>query len=213
MNTKEINIYDEHISNDFESSIKIIESLKNAPIVTVFGSARLKPTDKHYIESYNLTKELAKKGCHILTGGGPGIMESSNKGAFEAIQEYKLNTASVGHSIILKNEQVGNDFLTHEHKFEHLFVRKPMLIFYSKIYVLFAGGFGTLDELFEVLTLIQVQKLPKRKIYLFDSEFYSPLVDFFKKSLLANKTISEEDLDLFKVVDSIDEIINDCNCQ
>ena len=88
-----------------------------------------------------------------------------------------------------------------------------MLIYYSKIYVLFAGGFGTLDELFEVLTLIQVGKLPRRKVYLFDSEFYNPLIEFFKESFIKNGTISQEDLDLIQVVDSIDEIINEFDCK
>ena len=211
MNSKSINVYDEHIADDFEKSIQLVEELQDAPIVTIFGSARLTEEHKHYQESYKLAKALAKKGCHILTGGGPGIMESSNKGAFEGLSEEK--SASIGYSIILKNEQESNKFLTHEHKFEHLFVRKPMLIYYSKIYVLFAGGFGTLDELFEVLTLIQVGKLPRRKVYLFDSEFYNPLIEFFKESFIKNGTISQEDLDLIQVVDSIDEIINECNCK
>ena len=211
MNSKSINLYDEHIADDFEKSIKLVEGLQEAPIVTIFGSARLTEDHKHYQESYKLAKILAKKGCHILTGGGPGIMESSNRGAFDGLEKNK--TASIGYSIILKNEQNSNKFLTHEHKFEHLFVRKPMLIYYSKIYILFAGGFGTLDELFEVLTLIQVGKLPRRKIYLFDSGFYSPLVDFFRDSFLKNGTISQEDLDLIQIVDSIDEIINECDCK
>lgn len=203
MNSK----FSKNIEIEFNDSSKLIKDL-NKPIVTVFGSARTKKDDKYYQESYNLTKKLSEKGCHILTGGGPGIMESANAGAFET-----KNSESIGFNIELPQEQKENSFLTKEFDFNHLFVRKPMLIFYSKIFVVFPGGFGTLDEFFEVLTLIQTKIMATKRVYLFGSKFYNPLIQFLRESLLSNNMIAEEDLNLFKIVDSIDEILDECNCE
>jgi uncharacterized protein (TIGR00730 family) len=199
--------YDKSIEIDFKSSFKAIEDIKG-PIITVFGSARTPESDFYYQKSRELSRKFSEKGCNILTGGGPGIMESANRGAFESSGDGE----AIGFNIILPHEQNANPFVNREYSFKHLFVRKPMLIFHSKIFVVFPGGYGTLDELFEVLTLIQTEMMDRKIIYLFGSEFFNPLVEFIHKSLLRDKMISEEDLQLFKVVDSIDEVVDSCSC-
>jgi uncharacterized protein (TIGR00730 family) len=200
--------FDKNIEIDFKKSFEKLSDLKS-PIVTVFGSARTPESDYYYQQSLKLTEQLSLKGCNILTGGGPGIMESANRGAFES----SGNGKAIGFNITLPQEQSGNPYVDREYNFKHLFVRKPMLIFHSKVFVVFPGGFGTLDELFEVLTLVQTEIMDNRKVYLFGSEFYNPLLSFIEQSLLKSKMINPEDIELFKIVDSIDEIIESCNCK
>lgn len=168
--------------------------------VTFWGSARTQPDDKYYKEAEELSARLAKKKFSVISGGGPGIMEASNVGAFKVVGK------SVGLNIELPFEQKLNPYTTQSLNFDFFFSRKVMLTFASEAYVYFPGGFGTLDELFEILTLIQTKKIEKIPIVLYGKAYWEPLIRFFEKTLLKDfETISEEDLDLFKVVDDVDE--------
>lgn len=177
------------------------ELLRNYGLAATFwGSARLTPKDPYYKAAEELAAKLAKKGFAIISGGGPGIMEASNVGAF------KVGGKSVGLNIELPFEQKLNPYTTDTLSFKYFFSRKVMLTFSSEVYVYFPGGFGTLDELFEILTLIQTKKIAPLPVVLYGKEFWEPLIRFFEKELLKkHKTISKEDLDLFHLVDSVDD--------
>jgi hypothetical protein len=167
---------------------------------TFWGSARLTPDNKYYKAAEELAARLAKKGFSIISGGGPGIMEASNVGAF------KVGGKSVGLNIELPFEQKLNPYTTQSLNFDFFFSRKVMLTFASEVYVYFPGGFGTLDEFFEIVTLIQTQKIEQLPILLYGKEFWEPLIRFFEQDMLKKfGTISAEDLALFQVVDSVDE--------
>jgi uncharacterized protein (TIGR00730 family) len=167
---------------------------------TFWGSARTTPDDLYYKEAEELAAKLAKKGYSIISGGGQGIMEASNVGAF------KVGGKSVGLNIQLPFEQKLNPYTTESLNFDFFFSRKVMLTFASEVYVYFPGGFGTLDELFEIMTLIQTKKIEPIPVVLYGKDYWEPLIEFFEKSLLKKyKTISPEDLQLFHVVDSVDE--------
>ena len=167
---------------------------------TFFGSVRLRPGDRYYDEAVLLAGRLAKAGYAIVTGGSAGIMEAGNKGAHDA------GGSSVGLNIRLADNQANNAYLTDNFMFDHFFVRKVMLAFASEVYVYFPGGFGTLDEFTEILTLVQTKKIKPVPIVLYGSAFWNPIVALFKDHLLGTyKTISEEDLALFQVVDSVDD--------
>jgi uncharacterized protein (TIGR00730 family) len=173
------------------------------PSVTVFGSARFDENNPYYKKAQALANLLAQRGFNIVTGGGPGIMEAANRGAYEAGK-----VESVGLNIDLPQEQTANPYATKSLQFEYFFSRKVMLVKYSMAYVIFPGGFGTLDELFESLTLVQTRKVTGVKIFLVGSDFYKPLLKFIEKSLLAHGTIDASDLELFEVCDDL-EIIAD----
>lgn len=177
------------------------ELLRNHGLAATFwGSARTTPNDEYYKEAEALAAKLAKKGFSIISGGGPGIMEASNVGAF------KVGGRSVGLNIQLPFEQKLNPYTTESLNFDFFFSRKVMLTFASEVYIYFPGGFGTLDELFEIMTLIQTKKIEPVPIVLYGKDYWDPLVRFFEKELLKKfKTISPEDLELFHVVDSVDE--------
>lgn len=167
---------------------------------TFWGSARTSPDDEYYKSAEELAARLAKKGFSIISGGGPGIMEASNVGAF------KVGGRSVGLNIKLPFEQKLNPYTTESLNFDFFFSRKVMLTFASEVYVYFPGGFGTLDEFFEIVTLIQTKKIEKLPIILYGKDYWEPLLRFFEQSMLKKfATISPEDLELFKVVDSVDE--------
>ena len=167
---------------------------------TFWGSARTTPDEPYYKEAEALAAKLAKKGYSIISGGGAGIMEASNVGAF------KVGGDSVGLNIQLPFEQKLNPYTTESLNFDFFFSRKVMLTFASEVYVYFPGGFGTLDELFEIMTLIQTKKIEPIPVVLYGRDYWEPLITFFEKSLLKKfKTISPEDLELFHVVDSVDE--------
>ncbi len=167
---------------------------------TFFGSARTQPGDPYYKQAEELAAKLAKKGFAIISGGGPGIMEASNVGAF------KVGGKSVGLNIQLPFEQKLNPYVTQSHNFHFFFSRKVMLTFASEVYVYFPGGFGTMDEFFEILTLIQTKKIKPVPIVLYGKDYWDPLLKYFKQTLLKEyKTISPEDMKLFHTVDSIDE--------
>ncbi len=168
--------------------------------VTIFGSARLKSDDPYNAKAERLAASLAGQGYAVITGGGPGIMEAGNKGAFEA------GGRSIGLNVDLPHEQDPNPYQTHELKFRYFFIRKVMLVKYSTAFVVFPGGFGTIDELFEALTLVQTKKVTPFPIFLVGVEFWRGLVQWLQGTLVRHGTVSEHDLHLFKVVDDVDEI-------
>jgi uncharacterized protein (TIGR00730 family) len=186
------------IMSEFVSGFELLRN--HGLAATFWGSARLTPQDQYYKFAEELAAKLAKKGFSIISGGGPGIMEASNVGAF------KVGGKSVGLNIELPFEQKLNPYTTESLNFDFFFSRKVMLTFASEVYVYFPGGFGTLDELFEILTLIQTKKIEPVPVILIGNEFWAPLLQWFQKDLLKKyKTISKEDLDLFVVLDSVDE--------
>lgn len=189
------------------------ELLRNYGLAATFwGSARLKPNDPYYKAAEELAAKLAKKGFTIISGGGPGIMEASNVGAF------KVGGNSIGLNIQLPFEQKLNPYTTESLNFDFFFSRKVMLTFASEVYVYFPGGFGTLDELFEIVTLIQTKKIDRIPVILYGTDFWEPLLRWFEKDLIKKyKTISKEDMELFHVVDSVEEaytyIIKNVDCK
>ncbi|KQK27253.1 hypothetical protein AR438_03340 [Chryseobacterium aquaticum] len=176
---------------------------KIGPCVSIFGSARLKPESKYYEMAVEIAEKITKLGFGIITGGGPGIMEAGNKGAFNA--EGK----SIGLNIDLPFEQHFNPFISKMYSlnFDYFFVRKVMFVKYSQGFIVMPGGFGTLDELTEAITLIQTNKIGKFPIVLVGSEFWGGLLDWFKDTLLKEKMINADDLELYRVVDTADEAV------
>ncbi len=172
------------------------------PAVTIFGSARTKPNDKYYRAAQEIAKGLAKHNLAVVTGGGPGIMEASNKGAAQA------GGKSVGLNIELPHEQSGNRFSNVPIHFHYFFARKVCFVKYSLGFVYMPGGFGTLDEFFEVLTLVQTERIPQFPLILFGRDYWSGLLAWMKKELLQkHKLISPGDLDLVSVTDSPQEVV------
>ena len=181
---------------------------KIGPCVSIFGSARTKPDDKYYQLAENIAKNLSDNGYGVITGGGPGIMEAANKGA------YNAGGTSVGLNIELPFEQHDNPYIDSDKSidFDYFFVRKVMFVKYSQGFVVMPGGFGTLDELFEAITLIQTHKIGKFPIILVGKKFWSGLVDWIKETLLeSHNNISKEDLHLLNIVDTEDEVIEILN--
>ena len=167
------------------------------PTVTVFGSARTKKSNPYYKKAQKLSSMLGSRGFNIMTGGGPGIMEGANRGANEHDVE------SIGLNIDLPFEQSPNPYTTKELSFDYFFSRKVMLVKYSIAYVIFPGGYGTLDELFESLTLIQTRKVTGVKIFIVGVEFFTPLLEFVKNRLLRDGMIDEEDVDMLVLTDDL----------
>lgn len=167
------------------------------PCVSVFGSARTKPGEPCYDLGVEVSKELVGQGFGIITGGGPGVMEAANKGAREA------GGTSVGLNIDLPHEQSANPYIDREHlvDFNFFFVRKVMLVKYAQGFVVLPGGFGTMDELFEALTLIQTKKSTQFPVVLMGTSFWSGLVDWLREAMLERGNISPDDLDLFRITD------------
>jgi len=172
------------------------------PCVTIFGSARTKTTSPNYKLAEEIAYNLTKKGFGIITGGGPGIMEASNKGA------HFGGGKSVGLNIMLPFEQYANPFIDKDKllNFQYFFCRKVMFIKYSQGFVVMPGGFGTLDEMFEALTLIQTHKIAKFPIVLVGKEYWNGLLDWMKKEVLDYKNISAEDLDIIVALDTAEEV-------
>jgi uncharacterized protein (TIGR00730 family) len=183
------------IMAEFVEGYSMMSKQKN--LVSVFGSARLKPDHPYYQLTVQVAKELVNHGFNVLTGGGPGIMEAANKGA----QEQKGE--SVGVAIELPLEQCSNNFIDKGRfkTFRHFFVRKVMFLKYAHGFVVMPGGFGTLDELFEAITLVQTKKTDPFPIVLMGSEYWKGLVDWIKTVLMKEKMISLDDLDIFHVTD------------
>jgi uncharacterized protein (TIGR00730 family) len=183
----------------FKQFIKGFRTLHFAgPCITVFGSARFTEEHPYYQQAREFGKRIAALGMTTLTGGGPGIMEAANRGAFEN------NGQSVGCNIVLPFEQKENPYLHYSVTFEHFFVRKVLLVKYSYAFIIMPGGFGTMDELFETLTLVQTETISQFPIILFGKSFYQPLMDTIDK-MLEEKTISASDLELLLFTDSVDE--------
>ena len=184
-------------TNGFETMTKI------GPCVSIFGSARLKADTPYYKLTEDISYKLTKIGFGIITGGGPGVMEAGNKGAKEA------GGKSIGLNIELPFETGSNAYVDHKlsMNFNYFFVRKVMFLKYSQGFVVMPGGFGTMDELFEALTLIQTKKTGKFPIVLVGKEYWSGLLDWLKKSMLEENYINEEDFNLFRIVDTADEAV------
>lgn len=170
--------------------------------VTIFGGSHFKEKDPEYEQARSLGDRIATDlNYSVVTGGGPGIMEAANRGAFEA------GGQSLGLTIELAHHQIQNDYLTENLNFYYFFSRKVCLSFSAEAYIFFPGGFGTLDEFFEIVTLIQTKKIEEIPIILVGSDFWRPLDELMKKELLSRKTIDREDLRLYKITDDEDEII------
>lgn len=176
-------------------------STVDIPAVTIYGSARTEPGDPNYTLAETLAGKLARSGYAVITGGGPGIMEAANKGAFEA------DGLSIGLNISLPHEQHANPFTNFPLNFKYFFVRKVMLMKYSMAFICMPGGFGSMDELFESLTLIQTERVRPFPIVLVGSDFWGGLVKWIEEKLLAEGNIDADDLSLFKVLDDVDEIV------
>ncbi len=199
-------------TNDSWAIFKIMSEFVNGyekmgrigPCISIFGSARTKTTDPNYLLAEEIAFKVSKAGYGVITGGGPGIMEAGNKGA------HLGKGISVGLNIELPFEQHFNPYIDHDKniQFDYFFVRKVMFVKYSQGFVVMPGGFGTLDELFEAITLIQTKKIAKFPIILVGTTFWSGMLDWIKNVLVNEyKTISPEDLDLIQVVDSADEVV------
>lgn len=188
------------ISKEF---IDGFEFVKNYPrSVTFFGSARTGEDGEYYKKARELAEKIVRELRYsVTTGGGPGIMEAANRGAFEA------GGNSLGLTIDLPHEQMTNKYLTDKEGFHYFFSRKVCLSFSAEAYIFFPGGFGTLDEFMEILTLVQTNKIPRAPIILVGREFWSPLEEVFRTTLLKNKMIEEEDLSLYSMTDDEGEIL------
>src|SRR6185503_10419606 len=187
------------IMAEFVDSFETLSHL--GPAVTIFGSARTKPDDPYYRATVALARGLAKNHLAVITGGGPGIMEAANKGASEA------KGKSVGLNIELPHEQEGNRYANIPINFHYFFARKVCFVKYSMGFVFMPGGFGTLDELFEVLTLVQTRRITPFPIVLFGKDYWQDLVRWMKKTLEAERYISPGDMDLLTVTDDVDETL------
>ncbi|WP_457640779.1 LOG family protein [Persephonella sp.] len=188
------------IIGDFVDGFEVMPEF--IPAVTFYGSARVKEGDKYYEAARELSKKLAQKGFSIITGGGPGIMEAGNRGAKEG------GGRSVGLNINLPMEQEPNPYATVTLNFRYFFARKVMFNKYATAYVLFPGGYGTLDEFTETLVLIQTKKLKPFPIILYGSEYWNGLVKWIEEVVLKNEFISDEDFKLFQISDDLDEIVD-----
>ena len=187
------------IMAEFVESIETLSDVNNA--VTIFGSARVKPDDIYYQKTENLTRLLVQNGFSIITGGGGGIMEAANKGAGEA------GGKSVGMNIQLPFEQKPNPYANIHLHYKYFFIRKVMFVKYAIAYVILPGGFGTMDELFEALTLIQTKRIKSFPLILMGSEYWQGLLDWLKKTMLREDKILAGDLDLIQVVDEPEEVV------
>ena len=189
------------VTEEFEEAFEVLE--RHEKTVTVFGSARFKEDNPSYKAAYDLGSALAAKGFTVVTGGGLGIMEAANRGAYES------GGSSLGFNINLPTEQTLNDYVTDNYEFEHFFGRKVTLTLDARAYVYFPGGFGTLDELFEILTLAQTGKIPRVPIILFNKRFWEPLADYFIETLEKSQaTISPGDKEIYTITDDIDEVVD-----
>lgn len=180
-------------------------SAVDIPAVTIYGSARTPVEHPWYILTEKIAHKLAESGYAIVTGGGPGIMEAANKGAAEA------SGVSIGLNISLPHEQEPNPYANLLLNFKYFFVRKVMFMKYSMAFICMPGGFGSLDELFESLTLIQTERIKPFPIILVGSDYWKGLVDWIRNTMLANSTISQADFDLMRIIDDPDEVVDYVN--
>ena len=202
-------------TNDSWSLFKVMSEFVNGyeklssigPCISIFGSARTKSNHPTYILTTEIAKAVSKLGYGVITGGGPGIMEAANKGANE------VGGVSVGLNINLPMEQESNKYIDKNKliDFQYFFVRKVMFIKYAQGFIVMPGGVGTLDELFESFTLLQTSKINKFPIILVGRDYWKGLIDWIKEKLLGQNNISSEDLKLFEVVDTVEEVIECLN--
>ncbi len=188
------------IMSEFVSGFEAMSAVQ-APAITIYGSARTQADSHYYQLAETISAKLAELGYSIVTGGGPGIMEAANKGAFEA------GGLSIGLNIDLPHEQEPNKYTNLPLDFTYFFVRKVMLMKYSMAFICMPGGFGSMDELFESLTLIQTRRVKPFPVILVGKEFWGGLIDWIKEQFLKNETIDEEDLYLFELLDDIDDVV------
>ncbi|HVD49519.1 MAG TPA: TIGR00730 family Rossman fold protein [Gaiellaceae bacterium] len=196
----------QRIGQEFLEGFVAVERI-GRPAVSVFGSARIREGHPVYAQARDVGRRLAEAGFAVVTGGGPGVMEAANRGARDG------GGVSVGFNIELPHEQGANPYLDISVTFKHFYARKTMFVKAAEGFVIFPGGFGTLDELFESLTLIQTGKVLHFPVVLFDSDYWSPLLDWIRGQLLTDGMISPEDLDLLAVTDSTShavQTIADC---
>jgi len=187
------------IMAEFVESIEALSEVDNA--VTIFGSARTKPDDPYYKKAEYLARRLAEKGFSVITGGGPGIMEAANKGAAEA------GGKSLGMNIRLPFEQKPNPYANVAIDYKYFFIRKVMFVKYAMAYVVFPGGYGTLDELFEALTLIQTKRIRSFPVVLMGSEYWQEMLGWIKNTLVRDDKIEPDDYDLIQVIDDPDDVV------
>jgi uncharacterized protein (TIGR00730 family) len=187
------------IQSEFVEGFGLLAELPRA--VSFFGSARTPRDHPHYAAGVRIGAELSRAGYAVITGGGPGAMEAANRGASEA------GGLSVGLGIELPFEQELNEWVDLGISFRYFFVRKTMFVKYAQAFVILPGGFGTLDELFEALTLVQTRKVTRFPVVLFGSEYWGGLLEWIRSTLIANATISADDVELFRLTDDVDEVI------
>ncbi|MBN1613759.1 MAG: TIGR00730 family Rossman fold protein [Deltaproteobacteria bacterium] len=188
------------IMAEFVEGIESLSKVNRA--VSIFGSARVHPGDPEYQKAEFLAKRLVEKGFSVITGGGPGIMEAANKGAAEA------GGKSVGLNIHLPFEQKANPYANISLEYHYFFIRKVMFVKYAVAYVILPGGFGTMDELFESLTLIQTRRIKSFPVVLMGGEYYKGLIDWLRDTMLREDKIQPEDLDIITLIDDPDEVVN-----
>ena len=188
------------IMSEFVSATERLNRIH--PAVSIFGSARTKPGNVYYKLTEEIARLLSDAGFSVISGGGPGIMEAANKGAFYG------KSPSVGLNIQLPHEQVGNSYQNISQTFQHFFSRKVMFVKFASAYVVMPGGFGTLDELMEALTLVQTGKTRRIPIILVGREFWAGMVDWFRTTLIDEKVISPDDMDLIQLIDDPAEVVS-----
>lgn len=198
---KKFNNITKKIVNDLNVATQIVERLVDKKIVSIFGSARTPETHKFYTDTMLIAKRLAEKDFLICTGGGPGLMEAGSRGAKDG------GGQTLGLSIELPHEQKPNDYLDENINFQNFAQRKIVFSTVSNAYVVVPGGYGSLDELFEVLTLIQCKVMPAVPIVLYDAKYWEPLMSFIKGSLLKEGMIKSEDVDMIYLASTVDEAV------
>ena len=187
------------IMAEFVEAVEELSRIGHA--VSIFGSARAAPGDEYYEKTVELARLLAKEGFGVITGGGPGIMEAANKGASEG------GGKSVGMNIRLPFEQKPNPYANISIDYNYFFIRKVMFVKYAMAYVILPGGFGTMDELFEAITLIQTKRIKSFPVVLMGGEYWEGLLQWLKETMLKEEKISEEDLDIIRVIDDPGDIV------
>ncbi|HLO64155.1 MAG TPA: TIGR00730 family Rossman fold protein [Azonexus sp.] len=187
------------IMSEFVEATERLAAIK--PAVTMFGSARVRPESKYYMLTEQLARLLSDSGFSVISGGGPGIMEAANKGAFFG------KSPSVGLNIQLPHEQANNPYQDISQTFRHFFARKYMFVRFASAYVVMPGGFGTLDELMEALTLIQTGKARKIPLILVCSEFWGGMIDWFKDRLVSEGMVDAEDMNLIQIIDEPEKVV------
>jgi hypothetical protein len=188
-----------HIIAEFVEGFENLADIH--PAISIFGSSRCKEGDLLYTRTYNLSRLLAKNGFNIITGGGGGVMEAANRGASEE------GAKSVGINIELPLEQKPNPYSNIRLNYRYFFVRKVMFLKYAVAFIMLPGGFGTLDECFEAITLIQTKKMKPFPVILVDSSYWNGLIEWIREKLLSSGTITKEDMNIFKVIDEPEEIV------